>query len=194
MIRFALGLAFACPCLVAAQPIPRVAFEMAGGLGPHSERAGETWFNDTRSGILRVGGTVRAITIGNRVAAIARADYSVVPRASDRTLLCTLAPNMTCRMDFAKTGGLSLGVGAQASPTPGVWFGVDAGVLRSSANRYVALNAAAALSNHVAFLIDWRYYSLAYASRPIGPSSVPLPSVVDQRVSFRPIELGLRVF
>jgi hypothetical protein len=166
---------------------------MAGGLGPHSERAGETWFRDDYRGISRIGGLIRGPTFGNRVAAIGRFEYSIRGR-DDQLADCQLAPNRTCKAYFLDTGGPSVGLGAIASPTPGVWFGVDAGLLRSSANRYVALNAAAALSNHVAFLVDWRYYSLAYASRPVGPSSVPLPSKVHQRVSFRPIQLGLRVF
>ena len=193
MIRFALGLALACPCVVAAQAIPRVAFEVAGGLGPHSERAGETWFRDKSSGTRRIGGLIRGPTFGNRVAAIARVDYS--PRGQDSQLLdCLLAPNRTCKEYFLNTGGPSAGLGVLALATPGVWVGGDAGFLRSSANRYVALNASYAVSTHLAAVVDWRYYSFKYTSRPIGPSSVPLPSKVDQRVSFRPIELGLRVF
>jgi hypothetical protein len=166
---------------------------MAGGLGPHSERAGETWFRDDYRGISRIGGLIRGPTFGNRVAAIGRLEYSIRGR-DDQLADCQLAPNRTCKAYFLDTGGPSVGLGAIASPTPGVWFGVDAGFLRSSANRYVALNAACALSNHVAFLIDWRYYSLQFASSSSGASSPSVPAAVDARASFRPIELGLRVF
>src|SRR5262245_9691594 len=194
MIRFALGLALACPYVVAAQAIPGVAFEMAGGLGPHSERAGETWFNDTRGGIFRVGGMLRAVTIGNRVAATARVDYSV-PGTSDELAICVSAPNETCRTDFAKTDGLSVGLGALASPAPGVLFGVDVGVLRSSANRYVALNASIAIASHVAVLVDWRYLNLEYTSWPFPLAADSFrPAPVATRVSFRPVQLGMRVF
>jgi hypothetical protein len=166
---------------------------MAGGLGPHSERAGETWFRDDYRGISRIGGLIRGPTFGNRVAAIGRFEYSIRGR-DDQLADCQLAPNRTCKAYFLDTGGPSVGLGAIASPTPGVWFGVDAGFLRSSANRYVVLNAACALSNHVAFLIDWRYYSLQFASSSSGASSPSVPAAVDARASFRPIELGLRVF
>lgn len=122
---------------------------------------------------------IRAVTFGNRVTSIARVDYSV-PGNGDRIDNCALAPNGTCREYFPKTDGPSFGLGVLASVMPRIVVGVDGGFFRTSANRYVALNVSYAWSAHVAALVDWRYINLEY--------------VGDSRVSFRPAQLGVRVF
>ena len=191
MIRFVLGLAFACPCMLGAQAMPRVVVEIAAGSGPHSERAGETWFRDTHHGILRIGGLIRGPTLGKRVAPTARVEYSVAGMG-DHLNNCAFAPNMTCRQYFPETDGVVIGLGALGAATSRVLIGAEAGFLRSAANRYVAVNASYALFSHVAAVVDWRYFSLEYASSQTIPGS---PSAaVETRVSFRPIQLGVRVF
>jgi len=192
MIRFVLVLALAHPSVLVGQTLPRVAFEMAAGSGPHSDHAGETWFNDTHHGIFRIGGLIRGATFGSRVAAIARVEYSV-SGMGDKLAICGFAPNGTCREYFPETDGLSLGLGALASANSRVLVGAEAGFLRSASNRYVAVNASYALFSHVAVLADWRYFDLDYASHPFTPGS-PRPTPVETRVFFRPIQFGVRVF
>src|SRR5262245_45841492 len=192
MIRFVLGLVLACPCVLVGQTLPRVAFEMAAGSGPHSERAGETWFNDTPHGIFRIGGLIRGATFGSRVAAIARVEYSV-PGMGDRVSVCGLAPNMTCRQYFPETDGLAIGLGALAAATSRVLIETEVGALRSAANRYVAVNASYALFSHGGAVGDCRYYDLSYAAGPNQSPGGAVPAV-HSRVFFRPAQLGVRVF
>jgi len=171
-----------------------VAVEMAAGLGPHSERAGETWFRDTHRGMLRIGGLIRGPMFGDRVAAIARFEYSV-RGPGDQLDDCPIAPNETCKEYFPNTSGPSIGLGALASATSHVLIGVDAGLVRSFANRYVAVNASYAISSHVAVLVDWRYLKLEYTSWPFPLAADSFrPAPVATRVSFRPVQLGMRVF
>jgi hypothetical protein len=178
--------------VVVSQTLPRVAFEMAAGSGPHSDHTGDTWFRDTHNGIFRIGGLVRTFTFGNRVASIARVEYSV-PGMGDRIDNCALAPNQTCRRYFPDTDGPSVGLGALASATARILIGAEAGVLRSGANRYVAVNASYALFSHVTAVVDWRYFSLTYAAGPQASPGGTVPAV-DSRVFFRPVQLGVRVF
>jgi hypothetical protein len=174
-----LSLASAWPGAVHAQAIGRVSFEVAAGGGPNSERSGETWFRDTQSAILRAGATVRFATIGDRVAAIARVDYDA-PAMGDRLTDCEPAPNGSCRAYFPDMSGFAIGAGAVMAPTSRLLIGASGGVFRALANRYVALDVSYDMFRHVAAITEWRYMS-----RQFG---------VAGRVSFRPIQIGARVF
>ena len=180
MIRRLVGALIAvCPCVLTAQDVRPVTVEVAAGSGPHTERSGDTWFRDTHNGILRVGGAFRLPTVSNRFAAVARVDYNV-PGMGDRLADCPPAPNGTCRKYFPETDGFSLGAGVLTSVMPRALLGVSFGFFRSAANRYVALSASYEVAKHLAALVEWRYIDLEYSD--------------DGRVSYRPIQVGVRVY
>jgi len=163
-----------------AQTIPRVAFELAGGSGPHSDRQGETYFRDAHSNILRLGAAVRLLTIADRVAPVVRVDYHV-PNMAVTTSICLIAPNDSCRRPFPQTDGFSVGLGAVVMPTAPLLIGATAGFARSAnSRRYFAVNASYQVLKHLAALVDWRYIDVRY-----GPSG---------RVWFRPVQAGVRVY
>jgi hypothetical protein len=177
-VRTLLAAVATCSAALRAQTVPLASFELAAGWGPHSARSGDTYFHDTKGGILRIGGTLRLFAIVDRLASIARIDYNV-PGMGDKISVCIIAPNGTCRRYFRDTDGFSLGLGAQMAPVSRVLVGLAAGTFRSVHNRYVAVDASYGVFSHVAALVEWRYMDLEYGS--------------GGRVWFRPIQVGVRL-
>lgn len=99
---------------------------------------------------------------------------------ADQTLDCSPTPDGTCRRYFPKTEGWAGGLGLAAALTSRLNVEVGVGAIRSTANRYVSAGASCALGSHFAVLAEWRHFDLQYSG--------------DRRVSFRPIQAGIRFF
>lgn len=180
MNRMLLLAAFALvPNVSDAQTMPFVAVELARGTGSHTERAGDTWFREAHKEIFHAGAIVRLATLGSRFATIGRIEYNFGGMA-DQTADCPPAPNGTCRQYFPKTEGWAGGVGLTMALRSRLNVEVGVGAIQSSANRYVSAGASVPFGNHFAAMAEWRYFSLRYAD--------------DRRVTFRPIQAGIRLF
>ena len=180
VFRVLLGVAISViPSVALAQRVPLIAVEVAAGTGSHTESSGETWFREPNKAIVHIGGVVRIANAGPRFATIGRIEYNSGGIAGD-TSDCLLAPNGTCRRYFPKTEGWAGGFGLAAVMTSRLNVEIGIGAIRSTANRYVTAGASFALASHFAVLAEWRYFDLQYAG--------------DRRVSFRPIQAGIRVF
>jgi hypothetical protein len=180
MCRVLLGLAISlAPTVALAQKVPLIAVEVAAGTGSHSESSGQTWFREPHKEIFHIGSVVRLVHARPRFAAIGRLEYNSGGMA-DQTSDCPLAPNGTCRRYFPKTEGWAGGLGLAAAITSRLNIELGIGAIRSTANRYVSAGASVAFATHFAALAEWRYFDLQYAG--------------DRRVSFRPVQAGIRVF
>jgi hypothetical protein len=95
-----------------AQGVPRVAISFEGGAGPHTSRAGETYFRSNFNGLGLWTASVRLIQY-RRLAAVARYE-NVLHTDFVYTSDCPHAPNGTCMEHFREADGqgAALGIGA----------------------------------------------------------------------------------
>jgi hypothetical protein len=119
------------------------------------------------------------MTLANRFAPLVRMDLFSGGMA-DQLSDCPPAPNGSCRRYFPRTDGVAYGAGVLSSLTSRGQVETTAGFLHSTDNHYFAVSASYRVVNHVAALVDWRYFDLAY--------------VPGDRVTFRPWQFGVRFF
>lgn len=164
---------------LAAQGVPASTLGLDVGVGPRTQRAGETYYIGSNAGTLRLTGQARIVSWG-RVAPIAYLE-AVYGGNGDPVEICGIAPNGSCRRYAPENGGVGAGVGIAVAPVRFVEASVVAGHGRygDTGRKFVATRLALSPLRHLALTASLTH--MTWKERGGHPHW------------FRPLHFGLRI-
>lgn len=145
-----------------AQSVPLLSLDVTGGSGPTSSHVNEVWFSSAHVGMVGADVAIRLGSAGPTRGVLALG-YSTATTSSIISLLCTGAPNGTCRVPFPYTAGASAGIGLRQAVGRSLLVGATMGVasyVRTA--RYVSVEAMLRPAAHVGIVARYRYSDMPY--------------------------------
>jgi hypothetical protein len=167
---------------VRAQSVPLVSGDLDVGAGSTSARAGDVYFRTTNTYLASAGLAIRIGGAGTTRPVVVLG-YSFGVFGGDYTTDCPLAPNGSCKSNFPRTYGPSVGVGLRQTLGQRGIVGVAAGVASyDSQARFAEVDASWRVVSHLAVVTELRYIDL-----PVGGSG-------GARAWFLPLTFGVRLY
>ena len=145
------------------QAVPRWSLEAAVGSGAHNDRAGEVYYNNDNTAMIRYAFGYR-LGSARRTAAYVTAEYSAHANG-DQVQICRLAPNGTCRKYFEDNAGAGVGIGVRHAMTTAAVLGAQTGLGRydSHFREFVEGSVLLRLASHIGLVGAARYMRWSHA-------------------------------
>ena len=153
----------AWPAAVQGQAVPPWSLEAAVGIGAHNDRAGEVYYNNERTAMIRYAFGYR-LRSARRTAAYLTAEYSAHANG-DQVSICRLAPNGTCRKYFEDNAGVGVGIGVRHAMTTAAVLGAQTGLgsYESHFREFVEGSVMLRLASHIGLAGAARYMRWSHA-------------------------------